>query len=53
MLILVGLEEHFADGLKISIIDSLDTLLLMGLDEFYERARGYLEEDLSYEKVVE
>lgn len=31
-----------------TIVDSLDTLLLMGFDEEYERAREWVREELSF-----
>lgn len=36
----------------LSIIDSLDTMLIMGLDQEYKRGRDYLKEHLDWDKVI-
>ncbi|KAJ9100530.1 hypothetical protein QFC21_003573 [Naganishia friedmannii] len=38
-----------AGGIGYAIIDSLDSLLLMGFDKEYERARDWISNDLSFE----
>jgi hypothetical protein len=38
-----------AGGIGYTIVDSLDSLLLMGFDEEYERARDWVANDLSFE----
>jgi hypothetical protein len=38
-----------APGIGYTIIDSLDSLLLMGFNEEYERARDWVANDLSFE----
>lgn len=32
------------------IVDSIDTMMIMGLDEEYKRARNWIATDLSFEK---
>jgi hypothetical protein len=36
-------------GMGYTIVDSLDSLLLMGFDEEYERARDWVKEELSFD----
>ncbi|KAJ9108271.1 hypothetical protein QFC19_002519 [Naganishia cerealis] len=38
-----------AGGIGYTIIDTLDSLLLMGFDQEYERARDWIEKDLSFD----
>lgn len=35
----------------LSIMDSLDTMLIMGLDEFYKNGRDYLAKNLNWNQV--
>lgn len=39
-----------AGGIGYTVVDSIDTMLLMGLDEEYERARKWVAEQLSFER---
>ncbi|KAH9926421.1 glycoside hydrolase [Fomitopsis serialis] len=39
-----------AGGIGYTVVDSIDTMLLMGLDEEYERARKWVAEELSFER---
>ena len=39
-----------AGGIGYTVIDSLDTMILMGLDEEYQRARKWVEEKLDFDK---
>lgn len=39
-----------AEGIGYTVIDSLDTMLIMGLNEEYYRARYWIEHKLSFEK---
>ena len=38
-------------GLAATIVDSLDTLWIMGLRDEYKKARDYVEEKLNFDKV--
>lgn len=39
-----------AGGIGYTVIDSIDTMLIMGLDEEYQRARKWVETKLSFER---
>uniref|UniRef100_A0A0N5AJW1 alpha-1,2-Mannosidase n=1 Tax=Syphacia muris TaxID=451379 RepID=A0A0N5AJW1_9BILA len=39
-------------GLGLTIVDSLDTMIIMGLDEEFEEARSWVAESLTFEKNV-
>lgn len=39
-----------AGGIGYTVVDSIDTMLLMGLDDEYERARKWVAEQLSFER---
>ena len=39
-----------AGGIGYTVIDSIDTMLIMGLEEDYQRARQWVETKLSFEK---
>ena len=39
-----------AGGIGYTVADSIDTMLIMGLDEEYQRARKWVEEKLDFEK---
>ena len=39
-----------AGGIGYTVVDSIDTMLLMGLDEEYERARKWVAEQLSFDR---
>ncbi|KAG8908765.1 mannosyl-oligosaccharide alpha-1,2-mannosidase [Tulasnella sp. 403] len=39
-----------AGGVGYMIVDAIDTMMLMGLDEEYAKARNYIEYDLSFDK---
>ncbi|KAF5352330.1 hypothetical protein D9756_006155 [Leucocoprinus leucothites] len=39
-----------AGGIGYTVVDSLDTMLIMGLDEEYQRAKHWVEDKLSFEK---
>ena len=39
-----------AGGIGYTVIDSLDTMIIMGLDEEYQRARQWIETKLDFDK---
>ena len=39
-----------AGGVGYTVVDALDTMLLMGLDSEYQRARSWVAEELSFER---
>ncbi|KAJ7447544.1 glycoside hydrolase family 47 protein [Mycena galericulata] len=39
-----------AGGIGYTVVDSLDTMLIMGLEEEYERARAWVENSLSFDR---
>lgn len=39
-----------AGGIGYTVVDSIDTILLMGLDEEYQRARDWVAEKMSFER---
>jgi hypothetical protein len=39
-----------AGGIGYTVVDSIDTMLLMGLDEEYTRARKWVENEMSFER---
>ncbi len=39
-----------AGGIGYTVVDSIDTMLIMGLDEEYQRARDWIENKLSFER---
>ena len=39
-----------AGGIGYTVVDSIDTMLLMGLDAEYERARKWVAEQLSFDR---
>ena len=39
-----------AGGIGYTVIDSMDTMLIMGLDEEYQRARDWVEQKLDFEQ---
>ncbi|KZT73425.1 glycoside hydrolase family 47 protein [Daedalea quercina L-15889] len=45
-----GTNLTSAGGIGYTVVDSIDTMLLMGLDKEYERARKWVAEDLSFER---
>ena len=42
-----------AGGIGYTVVDSLDTMLLMGLDDDYQRARKWVEEKLDFDRDAE
>ena len=42
-----------AGGIGYTVVDSIDTMLIMGLDEEYQRARTWVETKLDFEKDAE
>jgi endoplasmic reticulum Man9GlcNAc2 1,2-alpha-mannosidase len=42
-----------AGGIGYTVVDALDTMLLMGLDAEYQRARDWVEHKLSFERDAE
>ena len=42
-----------AGGIGYTIVDAIDTMLLMGLDNEYVRARSWVERKLSFERDAE
>lgn len=45
-----GTNLNEAGGIGYTVVDSLDTMLIMGLKDEHERARKWVEEELSFEK---
>jgi endoplasmic reticulum Man9GlcNAc2 1,2-alpha-mannosidase len=39
-----------AGGIGYTVVDSIDTMMLMGLDEEYARARSWIKNDLSFDR---
>jgi Glycosyl hydrolase family 47 len=39
-----------AGGIGYTVVDSIDTILIMGLDEEYERARDWVVNKLTFER---
>lgn len=39
-----------AGGIGYTVVDSIDTMLIMGLDDEYERARKWVQNHLSFER---
>ena len=39
-----------AGGIGYTVVDSLDTMLIMGLDEEYQRARSWVAENMTFER---
>jgi hypothetical protein len=39
-----------AGGVGYTVVDALDTMLIMGLDEEYQRARSWVAEEISFER---
>ena len=39
-----------AGGIGYTVVDSIDTMIIMGLDEEYQRARKWIEEKLSFDR---
>ena len=39
-----------AGGIGYTVVDSLDTMVIMGLEDEYQRARRWIEEKLSFEQ---
>ena len=39
-----------AGGIGYTVVDSIDTMLIMGLQEEYQRARAWVAEKLSFER---
>jgi hypothetical protein len=39
-----------AGGIGYTVVDALDTMLLMGLDEEYQRARSWVADEMSFER---
>ena len=46
----VGSNLTEAGGIGYTVVDSIDTMVIMGLDDEYQRARQWIEEKLSFEK---
>lgn len=46
----VGSNMTAAGGIGYTIVDSIDTIMLMGLEDEYERARSWIETDLSFDR---
>jgi mannosyl-oligosaccharide alpha-1,2-mannosidase len=42
-----------AGGIGYTVIDCIDTMLIMGLDEEYKRARNWIEHELSFDRNAE
>jgi hypothetical protein len=45
-----GSDLVAAGGIGYTVVDSLDTMLLMGLDDEYVRARAWVETKLDFER---
>ena len=45
-----GSNLEDSGGIGYTIVDSMDTLLIMGLEEEYQRARDWVEEKLDFEQ---
>ncbi|KAF5346120.1 hypothetical protein D9758_009958 [Tetrapyrgos nigripes] len=45
-----GTNLSDAGGIGYTVVDSIDTMLLMGLDEDYQRARDWVENKLTFER---
>ena len=39
-----------AGGIGYTVVDSIDTMIIMGLDEEYKRARNWIEKKMSFER---
>lgn len=39
-----------AGGIGYTVVDSIDTMIIMGLDEEYQRARTWVAEKMSFER---
>lgn len=39
-----------AGGIGYTVVDSIDTMIIMGLDEEYERAKEWVEKEMSFER---
>ena len=39
-----------AGGIGYTVVDSLDTMLIMGLDEEYQRARSWVADNMTFER---
>lgn len=45
-----GTNLTSAGGIGYTVVDSLDTMLIMGLNEEYQRARSWVENKLTFDK---
>jgi endoplasmic reticulum Man9GlcNAc2 1,2-alpha-mannosidase len=45
-----GTNLTAAGGIGYTVIDSIDTMLLMGLDEEYQRARSWVETSMDFDR---
>lgn len=45
-----GSNLTYAGGIGYTVIDSIDTMLIMGLDDEYQRARSWVANKLSFDR---
>eukprot|EP01126_Amoeba_proteus_P063419 TRINITY_DN8741_c0_g2_i1.p1 TRINITY_DN8741_c0_g2~~TRINITY_DN8741_c0_g2_i1.p1 ORF type:complete len:326 (-),score=57.57 TRINITY_DN8741_c0_g2_i1:923-1900(-) len=47
-----GCHNWMGEKMGLSVIDSLDTMLVMGLDDLYKESRDWIEKNLDFDKPV-